>query len=82
MESITFEKAAPVKRAYRYTVTGTYAFPIDMLRYDEAWPAHEFDSALIIQTTEHTSHEALKINIASYRAPTLARWESFGWKVL
>lgn len=81
-QGISRTKARNVQYAYSYKVAGKWAFPIDMLRYDEAWPEHEFDSALIIQTTEHSSVEAVEIKIVSYRPPTVARWASFGWQVL
>jgi hypothetical protein len=80
---ITREKlAARSAYVYHYTVSGTYGFPIDMLRYDEAWPNSEIDSALIVQTANHNSAEAPQIRIVGLRSPTVARWESFGWKVL
>lgn len=72
--------AAPVRpREYcRYQVSGLYPFPVDMLRYDSAWPA---DSDAVDAITLKRPGERVAIQLASHRQPTSERWESFGWKV-
>lgn len=62
---------------YRYTVVGTWKFPIDMLRHDYAFPDSELDSAKISHVKVQRS-----IHLRSNHPPTPARWESFGSKVV
>lgn len=62
---------------WTYSVSGSGAFPIDMLRYDGAFPAQSSDSRMIRDTEQRT------INLASHaHRPTVARWASYGWTVL
>lgn len=71
---------------YHYSVsTVTAAFPIDMLRYDRATPAHETDSGVIQRSLEarwrYPNPEPLTIALVGAKPPTEARWASFGWGV-
>jgi hypothetical protein len=67
---------------YRILVSGTYNFPIDMLRYDAAWPASEADAGRIEATYfERTRSGITSVELLSNRPPTEGRWQSFGWKV-
>ena len=66
------------KAVYHYTVEGKGSFPIDMLRYDAAYPAREEDSYQIA----YDERGLRKVNLTSYFAPTPGRWESFMWRVL
>lgn len=69
-------------KLYEYTVRGTGTFPIDMLRYDKGSPRSESDSSLI-ESTFHPRNTALHdVRISGTRAPTIGRWESFGWKIV
>jgi len=67
----------------RFTVKGTGAFPIDMLRYDACWPDHAAD-AIAIQDTYHRRERqqnrrfTVTLCGVGQGAPTVARWESFG----
>ncbi len=80
----------PVKKKgehYQFTVRGgPYSeFPIDMLRYDSCWPAHE--DGKITHTfhgrfVEEKRAEPAEIELTGLREPTKGRWESFGWKVI
>ena len=66
---------------YRYKVTGTGDFPIDMLRYDHAYPAtSEAVSAMGSSRLEDRSQQRT-VDLCSYRWPTPDRWRSFGWLV-
>lgn len=73
---------------YTYTVKGTWPFPTDMLRYDDAQPITDADKANIekLSTENAESVEDLRlpveIQLTGPRWPTLERWRSFGWKVL
>lgn len=72
------------KKMYTYKVTGTGQFPIDMLRYDCAWPKHESDARLFDTKYDNAEERrAVKvIELQSFHEPTRARWASFMWKVI
>ncbi len=59
----------------RFLVEGRGYFPLDMLRYDQCWPCSSED-VLAMDVTEHR-----RIVMLSHGLPTVARWNSFGWKV-
>ena len=71
------------KLRYRYTyfVTGQGCFPVDMLRYDQAWPLEPNLGYTGGPMTADSHRELRSIAIASYNEPTLDRWSSFGWSV-
>jgi hypothetical protein len=60
----------------RYKVNGFGEFPIDMLRYDEVYPASERDSDTIMNSRSQRTVEV------AGRSCTPARWESFLWRVI
>ena len=60
-------------RLYRYYVTGPYAFPEDMLRYDRA---------VIIQRRKIEASKTLIYALEGKSKPTLGRWQSFLWVVI
>jgi hypothetical protein len=76
------------EKKYRYTVTGTYPFPTDMLRYDAAHPTDD-KSVMLIGMSRERYYEIRKETglFTSFEAhligpmPTNDRWISFGWKV-
>lgn len=65
------------------TVRGALAFPVDMLRYDRAFPRTELDS-LKIQASIESSGTAgtQEIELLSDDMPTRDRWQSFGYNIL
>jgi hypothetical protein len=65
--------------AHLIAVVGDGDFPYDMLRYDLAWPATGGDSALIGYNNKTSVR---RIELRSLKLPTIARWASFGWKVV
>lgn len=69
---------------YRFTVESQYPFPTDMLRYDECWPA-DSESAHMIALSHEIQGELGKrtytLNTRIPTGPTVARWESFMFKV-
>jgi hypothetical protein len=69
------------RQSFRYVVEGVGEFPLDMLRYDNAWPATTLDVASMATESLFNATLRRQVVIHSYRAPTLARWESFGWRV-
>lgn len=69
-------------------------FPTDMLRYDRCWPASAADANLIswslfadgfdrgiVETAGSPKELRIRLLSADPGSPTVARWESFGWKV-
>lgn len=71
---------------FEYEVRGRGRFPIDMLRYDGAYPTGQRDAARIESTyprfTEDALTEPVTVMLTSTRMPTNGRWASFGWRVL
>ena len=73
---------------HEFQVRGTLAFPLDMLRYDECFPAVEGEMYEIANSLISSGSDTpLTIKLVHYdqRAkwePTVARWQSFGWWVV
>jgi hypothetical protein len=64
-------------------VVGRTPFPVDMLRYDQAWPAREIDSIIISERgalPKGAEDRCVRLN--TLKVPTLDRWAGFGWKVI
>lgn len=68
------------RKAHTAIIEGQGQFPMDMLRYDRAFPASEKDSAAITRTFMFRS-EAWKVSVTSEAMFTVERWASFGCKV-
>lgn len=74
-------------KKYVYEVTGKGAVPVDMLRYDCAYPARGNDvstleesiAALFVPNTGRRKERT--IQLVSHREPTKDRWASFQWYV-
>ncbi len=64
-----------------FIVIGRGEFPIDMLRYDSAYPVTEDDSRVIGQRTYEWDRGVLLQHRGVQKdwEPTLGRWKSFGW---
>jgi hypothetical protein len=72
-----------------FTVEGSGAFPIDMLRYDACWPYTErFDThgvdlhAMTSSREEYRKVRRVVLATDCPRAPTEGRWASFNWRVV
>lgn len=68
----------------RYTVRGSGAFPFDMLRYDQSFPAgsedaHNMSGDSLTETRSVTLGRYTKQKVQA--EPTYRRWISFGWTV-
>jgi hypothetical protein len=61
---------------YHYTVTGSGIFPLDMLRYDAAWPT---DTNSVLRMDDK---DLRVLHLTSIQEPTKERWRSFGWQVV
>lgn len=66
----------------RFAVEGSGDFPIDMLRYDGAFPATERDSYKISEFDHRRVELEAWADGPSTRVPTEDRWKSFLWKVV
>jgi hypothetical protein len=64
-----------------FTVEGREAFPLDMLRYDQCWPATLDDAVTIADTL--TAHVGLvKVTLCGYHDPSKELWESWEWRLV
>lgn len=74
----------------RYTVEGTWPFPLDMLRHDRACAVTAEDEAKINRLSGENAPDRqaistkVSINLITERerkgsGPNAARWDSFGW---
>ncbi len=68
-----------------FLITTPFSFPLDMLRYDEAFPLHQTDAAKI-QNSQGPHAEPVTVELARYvqnksDTPTVERWESYGCAV-
>ena len=66
---------------YLYEVQGSGVLPVDMLRYDSAWPANQ-EAVSRMSTAQRPDGGPRAVRLASYHRPTVDRWKSFGWQVL
>nr|WP_250807555.1 hypothetical protein [Neorhizobium tomejilense] len=77
---------------HRYTVSGHWPFPLDMLRRDGSMPATPEDDAKIRALTkdhcddrgtmlERHSIDLVFVNPGPRSRPLEERWESFTWRV-
>ena len=69
---------------YLYEVQGSGVLPLDMLRYDSAWPADQQSVSRMSGgfLMDRQAQPRRTIRLGSYRRPTVDRWNSFGWTVL
>lgn len=67
----------------RFQVRGRGRFPLDMLRYDNCFPASSDDVAKMDEEYSREERTIELITLHKYRQEhiTPARWESFGWTV-
>jgi hypothetical protein len=66
-----------------FTVAGRGEFPIDMLRYDQCWPADGNAASDILHSLRPGPLERREIKLRSAaRQITPDRWSSFLWTVI
>lgn len=74
------------KGPFKIKVSGSLAFPIDMLRYDGAWPASEEESYKIAASVRHETEGRIEVELYVQgplnRYPCIGRWDSFSWDVI
>lgn len=74
--------AERVPTIQRTAVRGALPLPIDMLRYDSAWPASEAGSHLIEASIRYETTGSVEVIVCHRKPLTAARWESRGWTVI
>lgn len=84
MKSVKLD--TPQRWRHDFQVSGSGYFPFDMLRYDQCCFVYERDSTMLAYNAMGQWGN-ITINLVSYSVskdwtPTVAKWESFGWKVL
>lgn len=68
------------QKMYEYEVTGHSPFPINMLCYDQAWPARREDVAQIEASVRH-ERGPYRVRVLAISPPTSFHWSSFAWLV-
>jgi hypothetical protein len=75
-----------MKKAFDFTfaVRGSGPFPIDMLRFEQAYPKSESDSNAIGsgRTLEPRTVFLVRRGIYQHWQPEVGRWQSFRWEVI
>jgi hypothetical protein len=71
-----------MKYSQRFFVMGKGSFPVDMLRYDQCFPASQ-DAAVSLDSEipGNRSIELRRYVSDKTTVPTTGRWASFGWTV-
>ena len=64
----------------RFTVSGSGAFPFDLLRVEQCWPASAGDAARIGQPPAEEAR-AVTLETSAKYAPNRQRWRREGWRV-
>lgn len=68
---------------FTFVVEGRMEFPFDMLRYDGCWPEQSEDvSNLQYDRERRKPLEFRRVMLRGTSMPTVARWASFGWRVV
>lgn len=65
----------------RFTVTGNFGFPFDMLRHDSCYPLTEVDATAVAEVKEKTVVQLEKIHAQKNPHLTPGRWASFLWRL-
>lgn len=65
-----------------FIAVGHGVFPVDMLRYDHCYPASQDAVSAMICERNERSVELARVTNGKPPDPTIARWESFGWRVV
>lgn len=73
-------------KIHTFKVIGSGAFPLDMLRYDQCWPAGSEDAYAIEESLsrhgeERHTRRTITLNGCGIE-PTTGRWSSFLWHVV
>lgn len=63
----------------KFCVTGKGAFPVDMLRHDDCWPADGHSADNLLTPVGEKALRDVTLYTRRGDCPTVARWNSFGW---
>ena len=80
METCKIMASERPKELYFYEVEGVGSFPLDMLRYDAAWPRNSESVSQMNMSSGNTVDRCV-VGLQSYNILTLARCLSFGWNI-
>lgn len=74
-------------KLHRFVVRGSWPFPVDMLRYDQCYPATETASAELANLSSRATgmgNVAIELESRQERSwkPMYRRWESRCWHVI
>lgn len=65
---------------FTFTVSGTGEFPVDMMRFERAWPRAPSDSKKIQESDPSSGR--FEVDLQSADPPSQkGRWGSFGWRI-
>lgn len=71
------------RRIEEFVVLGRGPFPLDMLRYDQCWPASAEDvQRMDVDSLDRRALRTVRLRTINVMGPTTDRWESFLWKVV
>jgi hypothetical protein len=67
-----------------FFVEGRGAFPLDLLRQEQCWPARHLDALSLSQPigTDRDMIRQVVLATANPQAPSLRRWKRTGWMLL
>lgn len=68
-----------------FVVEGDGAFPVDLLRQEQCWPAAQRDARAIfmsMQPATGSSYRQVILATRNPKAPSLRRWRNKRWKVI
>jgi hypothetical protein len=71
-------------RITSFIVEGKGHFPVDMLRYDMAWPRDGQSASNLMTPEDRKERYTLRqvhLSTARKSDPTIGRWSSFGWTI-
>lgn len=71
---------------FEFTVSGETSFPLDMLRFEGAYPSSSEDVFNIVESrNDERPAGRIFVNLISVHSkdwlPVQARWRTFGWRV-
>jgi len=71
LDATKYDRRTEGKRVYEYVVTGMGDFPVDMLHFDQCWPATGDDAAKIVEPASPA--EPRSIRMRSHQRPDTDR---------
>ncbi len=69
-------------KAYKFTVRGAGAFPIDLMRQELCWPNSVNDSRLIMKHANHGLEGREMISLTGLKMPSTILWRNNSYYVI